>query len=231
MVNTSTFRTGIYQHDFSHTFSCFSLPFSKCGHTQVTERSGRPVTWMKCWHFMFLQTNSNVLFITPAFIQCVPNHVHTTCLWDDFHDGRWTGRSLASTASWDGGQAGDHCFRQQFNICKRARTGFLTRRRDIFQLSLWRRNMIFPLSHQVVFAPRPFAHQCHNMQLKSISVNILAKIYSGHWVTDDSPVNVLVSMSHVMWLVLHRCLCSVRPDEAGILANGLCSHNVHLISN
>lgn len=58
--------------------------------------------------------------------------------------------------------------------------------------------MIFPLSHQVVFAPQPFAHQCHNMQLKSISVNILAKIYSGHWVTDDSPVNVLVSMSHVM---------------------------------
>lgn len=119
----------------------------------------------------------------------------------------------------------------QFNICRRARTGFLTRRRDIFQLSLWRRNMIFPLSHQVVFAPQPFAHQCHNMQFKSISVNILAKIYSGHWVTDDSPVNVLVSMSHVMWLVLHRCLCSVRPDEAGILANGLCSHNVHLISN
>lgn len=109
MVNTSTFRTGIYQHDFSHTFSCFSLPFSKCGHTQVTERSRRPVTWMKCWHFMFLQTNSNVLFITPAFIQCVPNHVHTTCLWDDFHDGRWTGRSLASTASWDGGQARDQC--------------------------------------------------------------------------------------------------------------------------
>lgn len=109
MVNTSTFWTGIYQHDFSHTFSCFSLPFSKCGHTQVTERSGRPVTWMKCWHFMLIQTNSNVLFIIPAFIQCVPNHVHTTCLWDDFHDGRWTGRSLASTASWDGGQAGDQC--------------------------------------------------------------------------------------------------------------------------
>lgn len=44
---------------------------------------------------MLIQTNSNVLFIIPAFIQYVPNHVHTTCLWDDFflmggeQEGRW----------------------------------------------------------------------------------------------------------------------------------------------
>ena len=55
-----------------------------------------PVTRVKCHQLRFLQTTDHIfarhrLSTISTFLQTVSYQVHITCLWPDFHIGRWRG--------------------------------------------------------------------------------------------------------------------------------------------